>query len=386
MKLRPSRISLLSVIAALSSAACSAPEAAGAEDRGFERSSLGTLELSVLAGGVGQPGSADGVGSAARFGRLYGVATDTSGDAFVIEPLAVRRIDAAGVVSTFGALPTYGEDPPDLPDPRGIAGDGSGSVFVANNNLYTVDKLSAGGALTRVAGTLFDNSSAGSLDHPEGVAVDAAGNLYIADTWNHRIAKLAPGGVLTTLASGLSSPRGVAVDGAGRVLVADTGNAVVRRVDAAGVVTLVAGALAQTGSVDGPAHLARFSDPRALAAGRDGRIYVVDGTTIRQITTAGMVTTLVGVAGQSLLQLGPLPAGLHSPSGVAITSAGDLLITESLRNVVLRVEGAGPACTSGGCGTYLGRVRCSGTLQPVPLRTWRAPSPPPARSRAESSH
>jgi hypothetical protein len=345
---------LLLIVVGLTSVGCAAASGTEADKPGIQRLPLGPLELSVLAGSIGEIGSTDGVGSAARFGNLFGIATGSGGDAFVIEPLAVRKIGAGATVTTFSALPTYGEDPPDFPDPRGIAVDSAGAVYVANNNVYTVDKITGSGALTRVAGTLFSNGSLADLNHPEGVAVDAGGNLYIADTWNDRIAKVTPGGTLTTLASGFSQPRGVAVDSTGHVLVADTGASVIRSIDPSGVVTVVAGSPAQSGSTDGPANLARFGEPSALAAGLDGAIYVVDGTTIRQITKTGTVSTLVGVAAKAQLTLGTLPASLQSPSGVAITPFGDLLITERSRNVVLTVQGVGPDCSNGGCGTYPG--------------------------------
>lgn len=338
----------------LASVGCAAPSGSEADRIGFERLPLAPLELAVLAGSVGQSGSTDGVGSAARFGDLFGVAAGPTGDAFVIEALAVRKIGADATVAIFSALPTYGEDPPDFPDPRGIAVDSAGAAYVANNNIYTVDKITGNGALTRVAGTLYSSGSLADLNHPEGVAVDARGNLYIADTWNDRVAKVTPGGALTTLASGFSNPRGVAVDSTGNVLVADTDASVIRRIDPSGVVTVVAGSPGQSGSIDGPANLARFGAPRALAVGLDDTIYVVDGTTVRTITETGTVSTLVGVAGQAQLTLGTLPASLQDPSGVAITPSGDLLITETSRKVVLTVRGAGTDCSNGDCGIYPG--------------------------------
>ena len=65
------------------------------------------------------------------------------------------------------------------------------------------------------------------LNYPSGVAVDGSGNLYIADEANQKVYELPAGGTtLTTLlnnASGLFSPNGVAVDGAGNVYIADYG-------------------------------------------------------------------------------------------------------------------------------------------------------------------
>ena len=80
--------------------------------------------------------------------------------------------------------------------------------------------------------------------------------MYVADQNNHTILKIAPGGVVTTLAgqAGLSGningtgsaarfnrPQGVAVDSTGTLYVADTGNNTIRQITPAGVVTTLAG-------------------------------------------------------------------------------------------------------------------------------------------------
>ena len=64
------------------------------------------------------------------------------------------------------------------------------------------------------------------LSDPRGVAVDGAGNVYVADTYNNATKKWAAAdGTTTTLVGpGLYDPFGVAVDGAGNVYIADTFN------------------------------------------------------------------------------------------------------------------------------------------------------------------
>ena len=115
--------------------------------------------VTLLAGSPGNPGSTDGIGSAARFNHPAGLAVDSSGNVYVADQgnETIRKITPAGVVTTLaGTAGAQGSD------------DGTG-------------------ALAR-----FFN--------PQGVAVDTAGMVYVADQGNDTIRKITPTGVVTTLA------------------------------------------------------------------------------------------------------------------------------------------------------------------------------------------
>ena len=93
-------------------------------------------------------------------------------------------------------------------------------------------------------------ATAAQLNNPRGIAVDGSGNLYIADTWNNRIRKVDTAGVITTVAGSgtngfsgdggvatdarLNYPYGVTPDGAGNLYIADSRNHRIRKVDTAG--------------------------------------------------------------------------------------------------------------------------------------------------------
>jgi len=66
-------------------------------------------------------------------------------------------------------------------------------------------------------------------------------------------------------------PYGVAVDSAGNVYVADTDNCTIRQVTPAGVVTTLAGLVANCGSTDGTGSAALFYFPRGVAVDRGAR-------------------------------------------------------------------------------------------------------------------
>ncbi|MBI2772610.1 MAG: hypothetical protein HYX47_23520 [Burkholderiales bacterium] len=63
--------------------------------------------VTTLAGSPGAIGSADGTGAAARFSLLAGIAVDAAGNVYVADPLngAIRKVSAAGVVTTLSARP-----------------------------------------------------------------------------------------------------------------------------------------------------------------------------------------------------------------------------------------------------------------------------------------
>ena len=92
----------------------------------------------------------------------------------------------------------------------GVATDGAGNAYFASSDLNSVFRLDPSGLMTRVAG----NSRAGysgdggpatsaQLNDPRGVAVDKSGNLFIADYRNARIREVSPGGIITTVAGNL---------------------------------------------------------------------------------------------------------------------------------------------------------------------------------------
>lgn len=114
-------------------------------------------EVSLYAGKAGESGTADGDLAHARFGGPRSIAIDGSGNLFVTDGNAVRKIDTSGQVSTLAG-----------------AVDHNGST-------------DATGITAR-------------FSLPHGIVIDPATNdLYIADTFNHVIRKVTPSGVVTTV-------------------------------------------------------------------------------------------------------------------------------------------------------------------------------------------
>ena len=94
------------------------------------------------------------------------------------------------------------------------------------------------------------------------------------------------------------NPSGVAVDSTGNVYVADTCNSTIRQITPAGVVTTLAGLAGNSGSADGTGSAARFNYPTGVAVDSTGNVYVADrgNNTIRRSRRGGG-DDLAGVAG-----------------------------------------------------------------------------------------
>jgi sugar lactone lactonase YvrE len=338
--------------------------------------------VTTLAGSAGSSGSADGTGAAARFSYPNGVAVDGAGNVFVADSdnNTIRKITSSGVVTTLaGSAGSYGSADGTgaaarFQLPSGVAVDGAGNVFVADNENNTIRKITPSGVVTTLAGSAAADwgsadgtGAAASFHWPDGVAVDGAGNVFVADTYNNTIRRITSSGVVTTLAgsAGLSGsadgtgaaarfnwPQGVAVDRAGNVLVADFHNNAIRKITSSGVVTTLAGTADSSGSTDGTGAAARFDTPYGVAVDGAGNVFVADydNNTIRKITLSGVVTTLAGSAADSAGSAdGTGAAGRFcGPNGVAVDGAGNVLVADYWNDTIRKVTPSGVVTTLAG--------------------------------------
>jgi sugar lactone lactonase YvrE len=82
------------------------------------------------------------------------------------------------------------------------------------------------------------------------------------------------------------APLALVVDGSGNVFVADTMNQEIRRITPGGTVSSYAGTARKPGHADGPAAGSSFANPSGVAVDTAGNLYVADtlNGTIRRIT------------------------------------------------------------------------------------------------------
>ncbi len=137
-----------------------------------------------------------------------------------------------------------------LSNPKGIAVDASGNVWLPNYGNSSVTELSnTGAALSGSTGY-----TAGSINLPVAIAVDAGGSAWVSNAATVTKLTVNSSGVVTggTNYSGgsLSTPQGLAVDAAGDIWVSNGGNSSVTEIGTTGTLSNFNGAgLATPGAV-----------------------------------------------------------------------------------------------------------------------------------------
>ena len=80
--------------------------------------------------------------------------------------------------------------------PKGVAVDGSGSVFVVDHDNHRVQKFGPEGEFLTKWGTFGEGD--GEFNGPHAIAVDEAGNVYVSDGDNNRVQKFSSDGEFLT--------------------------------------------------------------------------------------------------------------------------------------------------------------------------------------------
>ncbi len=267
------------------------------------------------------------------------------------------------------------------------AGLGFSAVVFAQG--YTISTISGSNQAANGDGVATDSAP---LLNPQQMAVDSMGNVYIADGDAHRVRMInAATGIMTTIAgqgrsagsgdasiiatkSPLADPTGVALDPTQTILyIAERDNNKVKKLDlTTGLLTTIAGYAGRSGwAGDGLKTLcsdgktvcgalyARVSSPQQLAVDGKGNVYIADrgNSRIRKICIAapvastdcvqGTINTVAGIgtsasplytiqsAGDGGLAVN---AQLAAAEGVAVDSAGDVFIADTLNNKIRRVD------------------------------------------------
>jgi sugar lactone lactonase YvrE len=208
-------------------------------------------QVTSLAGSTS--GSADGTGAAAQFNYPTGVAVDGSGNVYVADKdnHRIRKITPSGEVTTLaGSSQGFAEGTGPavrFDKPKDVVCDAVGNVYATDSDNFRIRKITPAGVVTTLAGSTngFADGAASTsqFSYPSGLAIDGNGDIYVADENNHRVRKITSAGVVSTLAgtsngsadgdaqtAQFSYLSGVAVDTNGTVFVIDKDNHRVRKI------------------------------------------------------------------------------------------------------------------------------------------------------------
>lgn len=217
--------------------------------------------VTVIAGTRNASGSTGdgGPATSARLSSPTGIAVAGDGTIYIADTGndRIRRVGANGVISTFagGGTPGFSGDGgraqlAGLSSPQGVSVAPDGAVLIADTGNHRIRRVDAAGVITTVAGAPSagfsgdgDVATTAALSAPTGVAPLRLGGFVVADTGNDRLRRVTPLGTIFTIAGGakglagdggpasasqLSAPRAITPNATGGFVVADTGNSRIR--------------------------------------------------------------------------------------------------------------------------------------------------------------
>ncbi len=262
--------------------------------------------VTTVAGAAGQPGLADGTAGDARFNGPIGVALDEPSQLLYVADggnRTLRRIDlGSGAVSTLVFQAAPGDKFARLVAPSGLAlerdqlfiTDYSNDVVLALDLKKALISTLAGKSGT--PGGVDGIGGAATFYGPLGIAADGRGSLFVADDLNDSVRKVViVSGAVTTIAGLVATPgtddgtgsaarfqypAGITANGLGELWIADSINNIVRHVDvASGVVTTVVGTLHEQGVLLGPLP-SQLTQPVTLTLTPTGLLAVVSENSV----------------------------------------------------------------------------------------------------------
>lgn len=265
-------------------------------------------------------------------GGLYSataIAVDTAGFVWVANTgssfqTVVAEFSSSGTAVSSASGYSGG---PSASSPAGLALDGSGNVWIANNE--NVSELSSAGALLSPAG----GYTGGGIDQPQGIALDGASNVWVSNAFN--VSELSDSGAGLSPASGYSPGAhcycaGIALDHAGSAWVVNESTALVKLSSSGALLSPSAG---YTGG--------GLTAPRGVAIDGGGDAWVANNGSISEFSNSG--AALSPATGF----IGPFASQDYTPGPytVAVDGSGDVWVVTNLQPVLEFVGAATPVVT-----------------------------------------
>ncbi|HRO44098.1 MAG TPA: T9SS type A sorting domain-containing protein [Flavipsychrobacter sp.] len=328
--------------------------------------------ITTIAGG-GNGG--DGVvATQSSLDQVNDVLVDTSGNVYIAEETAIRKIDVnTQIISLYAGSyqPGIGCDScaattAKLSHANAIAFDKQGNLYIADWGSCRIRKVDAvTGIMTTYAGNgtvgyTGDNGPAknAQLRYPLDIAFDANDNLYIADKFYHIRRVDRQTGIITTIGGDgtqgtwnngdtasktkIGGVGGICVDGAGNIYFADGNNRKIGKINSQGIITNYCGnGMFAINGDGGLAVNASTLASRKIRLDKNENIYLPDGYVRRINNLTGIIEAVVGTTSSGFSGDGgpAFQAQLHNPASAFPDKKNNLFIADQLNYRIRKVAG-----------------------------------------------
>ncbi|EFC47658.1 predicted protein [Naegleria gruberi] len=298
-----------------------------------------------------------------------------TGDLYLTDNNRVRKVSSTNnIMSTFAGTnnqvnPEDGQPAVNTPlaEPRGLEISSNGEVYIADYSTCKIKKVSSQGIMTTIAGTgpgqnndrrlvsvytgdgAFANET--QLSFPQAIAFHPiTGELHIAETQSYKIRKITlEGRIATVVGSGqkgqespdgvlavnaiIGAPGNIIFDSIGNMYLSDRSFHKVRKVLTNGTIVTIAGNGMSAYNGDGIlAVSASLFRPSGLALSSTGELYIAEsyGHRIRKVLTNGTIITIAGTGVAGYEGDGGLAVNalLDAPESIFLSSDNYLLISD----------------------------------------------------------
>jgi uncharacterized protein (TIGR03790 family) len=275
----------------------------------------------------GSYGSNDG-----NFIEPRDVAVDSNGNIYVADRLnhRIQKFDSSGnFVTKWGS---FGSSNSQFKYPRGIAVDSSNNIYVADSDNHKIKKFdSSGNYITSWGGYGTGN---GKTSYPQDVVIDSNNNVYVSDYDNSRITKFSSTGTYIAKWGSYGSGDGqfkpahhLSVDANNNIYVADRNNNRIQKFDSSGNYIMKFGSY---GTGDG-----EFSLPSGILVDANGNIYVAEANhRLQKFDSSGNFLAKTGGAGN-------FNGSFIDPQGMAFDANGNIYVADSSNERIQKISTSG---------------------------------------------
>ena len=244
----------------------------------------------------------------------------------LVVPLNTASYAEANAPSYILQWGEYGELPGQIKNPRGIAVDGIGNVYLADGGNHRIQKFDSNGKFLLQWGGY--GTGDGQFYGVSDIEVDNAGNVFVADSMNRRIQKFNSNGeyISQWTHNFFDLNTGIGIDNFGNVYVTDLNFCFVAKFNNNGEFLLQT----EWGCGDGDG---KFMQPQGIAIDSLGNVFIVD-TANHRVQKFDSTLNFITKWGSQ----GSNAGEFNRPIGIAVDSEGYVYVTDSQNHRIQKFD------------------------------------------------